>query len=381
MTSPDTGVLPRGETRLEVSREDRRGARGRRRSGPRLRQWRTCRGDPGQCRLRSTCGRMRSRSATTPGRMPVSTTVTTHRVPAVRSFRNEPLLERLSHGRDWGWFRYPYLGEGNDPAQRSAVREYLAPRSGYRIAAVTVDFSDFAYNGPYTRCEAKGDDKGDRRIGERVPRGRARRRSSPLREMARALYGADMPQVLLTHVGRLRRPHVTPAASGQYREMGFRFVTLGGGAEPPALRGGRRSQLFPRPGRASSPRCAARACTPPPRRTPTPGSGRGLHATPGPQTQIRPAHRRMRGPDLFGRRGQRRLRDALRLVVDPEGPPAFSLSACSLLWCTQKREVEATGQGDADVRLGPAPITTIGGIQCGAFDDLGAHGRPRFLTS
>ena len=76
----------------------------------------------------------------------------------------------------------------------------------------------------------------------------------------------------------------------------------------------------------------------------------------------------------------RRLGDALRLVVDRQGD---LLEFVGVLFAVVRaeEEVEATGQGDADVRLGPAAIATIGGIQCGAFDDLGAHGRPRFLTS
>jgi len=78
--------------------------------------------------------------------------------------------------------------------------------------------------------------------------------------------------------------------------------------------------------------------------------------------------------------GQRRLRDALRLVLDPEGD-LLQFVGVLLAVVHTEQEVEATRQRDADVRLCPAPITTIGGIQCGAFDDLGAHGRPRFLTS
>jgi peptidoglycan/xylan/chitin deacetylase (PgdA/CDA1 family) len=137
--------------------------------------------------------------------------------------RNEPLLERLSHGRDWGWFRYPYLAEGNDPAQRSAIREYLAS-SGYRIAAVTIDFSDFAYNDPYTRCVAKGDDKAIVALETEYLEA-AHDAALASQEMARTLYGADMPQVLLTHVG-VFEARMFPRLLDLYREMGFRFVTL-----------------------------------------------------------------------------------------------------------------------------------------------------------
>ncbi len=44
-------------------------------------------------------------------------------------------------------------------------------------------------------------------------------------EMAKALYGTDIPQVLLTHVGAFDA-RMFPRLLKQYREMGFRFVTL-----------------------------------------------------------------------------------------------------------------------------------------------------------
>ena len=58
---------------------------------------------------------------------------------------------------DWRWFRYPFLAEGDQPEKRTAIRVFLADR-GYRVAAVTMSFSDYAYNEPYARCRAKGDE-------------------------------------------------------------------------------------------------------------------------------------------------------------------------------------------------------------------------------
>ena len=92
-----------------------------------------------------------------------------------------------------------------------------------------------------------------------------------------------------------------------------------------------------------------------------------------------PARASRCGAGSLWSQGQR-LGDAPRLVLDPQGNLLQFVCVLFAVVHTEEK-VEATGQGDAYVRLGPAPITTIGGVQCGAFDDLGAHGRPRFLTS
>ena len=71
-------------------------------------------------------------------------------------YQNEPVLELLSKGDDWRWFRYPYLREGDTLEKRRTVRAALHER-GYRIAQVTFDYEDYLWNNPYARCIAKGD--------------------------------------------------------------------------------------------------------------------------------------------------------------------------------------------------------------------------------
>lgn len=144
---------------------------------------------------------------------------------------NEPLLMRLSRDGDWRWFRYPFLAEGDDPAKRLAVRHYLAER-GYRIAAVTMDFWDWAYNDPYARCAAKGDAAAIAAL-EREWLAAARHKAIAARQMAQALHGRDIPYVLLTHIGAFDA-RMFPRMIRLYREMGFRFVTLEEAQKDPA---------------------------------------------------------------------------------------------------------------------------------------------------
>jgi peptidoglycan/xylan/chitin deacetylase (PgdA/CDA1 family) len=67
---------------------------------------------------------------------------------------NEAALRSLMGGEDWHWFRYPFLWEGETLEKRDAVRAWLKGH-GYRVAQVTLDFEDYAWNAPYARCVAK----------------------------------------------------------------------------------------------------------------------------------------------------------------------------------------------------------------------------------
>lgn len=54
-------------------------------------------------------------------------------------------------------FRYPFLVQGTDPQSTRAIRRHLSG-GGYRIAEVTIDFYDWAFNAPYVRCLALRDE-------------------------------------------------------------------------------------------------------------------------------------------------------------------------------------------------------------------------------
>lgn len=70
--------------------------------------------------------------------------------------KNQTLLQRLMGSRDYHYFRYPYLAEGNTLQKHNAVRTYLF-KEHYKIAPVTVDFFDYEWNDAYVRCFKKKD--------------------------------------------------------------------------------------------------------------------------------------------------------------------------------------------------------------------------------
>ena len=137
--------------------------------------------------------------------------------------RNEETLRRFGGGQLHKWLRYPYLAEGNDPAKRDSVRAAVA-RRGYRIAAVSMDYSDWQWNEAYARCRAPGQEAGLAAL-ETAFLDNVRESARRSRALSRALYGRDVAYVLLTHVGPISA-RLMPRVLEIYRAEGFQFTTL-----------------------------------------------------------------------------------------------------------------------------------------------------------
>jgi peptidoglycan/xylan/chitin deacetylase (PgdA/CDA1 family) len=137
--------------------------------------------------------------------------------------QNEPLLELLSTGDAWRWFRYPFLREGDTLEKRRSVRDALKGR-GYRIAQVTLDYEDYLWNSPYARCLANHDEKAVERLRSSYLR-MASEYIDADRQMARLVLGRDSSHVLLLHLGAFS-DYILPHLLALLREKGFRLVTL-----------------------------------------------------------------------------------------------------------------------------------------------------------
>jgi peptidoglycan/xylan/chitin deacetylase (PgdA/CDA1 family) len=137
--------------------------------------------------------------------------------------KNEPLLEQMMKGKDWHWFRYPYLHEGDTLGKRHAVRAYLKDH-GYRIAQVTMDFEDYAWNGPYARCMDKKDEKAIAWLKESYLNTAAEYMALD-QKMAQQIFRRPIKHVLLMHVGAFDAA-MLPQLLEQMKKQGFKFVTL-----------------------------------------------------------------------------------------------------------------------------------------------------------
>jgi lysophospholipase L1-like esterase/peptidoglycan/xylan/chitin deacetylase (PgdA/CDA1 family) len=137
--------------------------------------------------------------------------------------RNEPLLRTLMSGADWHWLRYPYLSEGDTPEQRAQLRTFLGT-AGYRVAGVTMSFSDYLFNEPYARCVSKGDKRAVAGL-ERDYLSAAEDSLRFSRAMSHELYGRDIPYVLLMHIGAFDA-RMLPRLLRFYRAQGVELVSL-----------------------------------------------------------------------------------------------------------------------------------------------------------
>jgi peptidoglycan/xylan/chitin deacetylase (PgdA/CDA1 family) len=139
------------------------------------------------------------------------------------TLKNEALLKTYMGDEDWHWLRYPNLAEGDTPQKRDGARKFLAEH-GYKIAGVTMSFGDYLYNGPYARCVAKNDAASIAQL-EASYLGAADATIDYTRAMSKALYGRDIPYVLLMHVGALDA-RMLPRLLKLYHDRGFSFISL-----------------------------------------------------------------------------------------------------------------------------------------------------------
>ena len=135
--------------------------------------------------------------------------------------RNDELLAR--YGGSWRWFRYPFLDEGDTSDKRTAGRKLLAQR-GYRVAEVTMDFSDWAWTAPYARCLSAGDKSAIAKL-ESAYLQAARESIEYSRTLSNKTFNRDIPYVLLLHGGAMTA-HMLPQLVELYRAKRFQFVTL-----------------------------------------------------------------------------------------------------------------------------------------------------------
>jgi peptidoglycan-N-acetylglucosamine deacetylase len=145
---------------------------------------------------------------------------------------NEPALELVASGAmNWRWLRYPFLREGDTVEKRRAVRGYLAARQ-YRVAQVTIDWEDYLWNTAYAHCLAKNDAKSIAWLKSSY----LEYESSYIdlaRELAKLVYGHDIPHVLLLHLGAFSST-ILPDALDMLAKKGFTLTTLEDAQSDPA---------------------------------------------------------------------------------------------------------------------------------------------------
>jgi peptidoglycan/xylan/chitin deacetylase (PgdA/CDA1 family) len=135
----------------------------------------------------------------------------------------EPALEQYAEVRDWHWFRFTYLAEGDTLGKRRAVRQWLGEHR-YRTAQVTLDFNDYEWNEAYSRCSVKPDAEAISWLKQSYLENAAEYVRLG-REMERIVWGREIPNVMLLHATAFTTL-MLPDLLDQLRSEGFRFAAL-----------------------------------------------------------------------------------------------------------------------------------------------------------
>lgn len=144
--------------------------------------------------------------------------------------QNEPMLKAVSGAYNWKMFRYPYLHEGDTLEKRNAIRNFLFAHK-YQIAQVTIDFEDWAWNDPYSRCKEKKDRKAQKWLRESFFEG-VRWSLTNAEKIAEGLYQRPIKHILLLHVGGFTTDHLDELLS-YYEKQGVRFIPLSDALKDP----------------------------------------------------------------------------------------------------------------------------------------------------
>jgi len=131
---------------------------------------------------------------------------------------------------DWRWLRFPFLSAGDGAAHQSVI-DYLHTH-GYRIADVSMSFSDWAYTEAYNHCLAKGDDAAIDGLKKRYMDG-VRTELARMPVLSQTVYGRQIPIVLLTHIGGFSSV-MLPQVLDELDKAGAHYVTLQQAESDPA---------------------------------------------------------------------------------------------------------------------------------------------------
>jgi peptidoglycan/xylan/chitin deacetylase (PgdA/CDA1 family) len=143
---------------------------------------------------------------------------------------DEPVLSSLMGSRDWHWFRYPFVHQGDSVEKSVAVRTYLLEH-GYKIAHVTLDFQSYLWNEPYARCVSEADSGAIEWLKESYL-GSAMEYISMARQLANTIFHRPIKHVLLLHIGAFESV-MLPALLNELTRRGARFISLPeAGADP-----------------------------------------------------------------------------------------------------------------------------------------------------
>lgn len=136
---------------------------------------------------------------------------------------NDPILSKLMGKKDYQYFRYPYLSEGNTQEKRDSVRHFLF-KNGYIIAPVTTDFFEYEWNDPYARCLKRNDQKSINWLKQSYLE-QANHALTISHELSMMLFDRDIKNILLIHMNAMSADMLDDLLTS-YEKQNVKFITL-----------------------------------------------------------------------------------------------------------------------------------------------------------
>ena len=140
-----------------------------------------------------------------------------------------PLLEQ--RGLPLVYFRHPFLHTGPTVEIKRGFEAFLATR-GYKVAPATFDHSDWIFTRVYEHALARK----DRGLKERTVAAflhHFEQQAILAEQASMALFGREIPQILMTHANRINADHLAGWLSLLERR-GYRFTSLDEALADPA---------------------------------------------------------------------------------------------------------------------------------------------------
>ncbi len=137
----------------------------------------------------------------------------------------------MKRGQKLAYFRHPFLRTGLTVETKDALASLLAER-GYRVAPVTVENSDWAFNSIYVQAKIRGDEKTLAKTAQDYL-AYSKAELEFFEKTAQTLFGRAIAHVLLLHANELNADHLGELLE-LLRDAGYRFIPLAEALQDPA---------------------------------------------------------------------------------------------------------------------------------------------------
>lgn len=140
-----------------------------------------------------------------------------------------PTLKK--YGQSEKYFRYPYLHAGNTPESKKAIETFLNAND-YIMAPVTIDNQEWVFARVYSRAYNRGDTETMQKISDAYVPYMATM-FEYFESISMALFGREIPQILLLHVNLINAHHLGALAE-MMKKRGYQFISMKTALEDPA---------------------------------------------------------------------------------------------------------------------------------------------------